>query len=305
MVPIYKRVIFTVLFIINFTFILVPAWSLAQGISKDGLLNLAAAANSFKNNHPIQKIYLQFDKPYYAIGDTIWFKAYLFNAAYLTPADKTGICYVELADKDNKVVNRMMLPVAKGLTWGSMALDEKNIPEGNYTIRAYSSLMCNFGDDYIFKKSFYFFNALNDVLVNTKNSLSKDNGMEKAHINLQFNHLNKEAVILKQMHLSVTDGQSILYQKEVATKNDGSLDLDLLFRSPPRHLALQFTGAGGSANGQKLDIPVTYNLSENTDLQFMPEGGNLVDGLPAHIGFKAVSPDGKSVEIEGNVFDSK
>ena len=37
----------------------------------------------------------------------------------------------------------------------------------------------------------------------------------------------------------------------------------------------------------------------------MPEGGNLVDGLPAYIGFKAVGEDGKSLEIEGNVFDSK
>ena len=29
------------------------------------------------NNYPIEKVYLHFDKPYYAVGDTMWFKAYL------------------------------------------------------------------------------------------------------------------------------------------------------------------------------------------------------------------------------------
>ncbi|HEY0245551.1 MAG TPA: hypothetical protein VGC01_08320 [Mucilaginibacter sp.] len=38
----------------------------------------------------IEKIYLHTDKPFYAVGDTLWFKAYLFNAAYLTPSAKSG-----------------------------------------------------------------------------------------------------------------------------------------------------------------------------------------------------------------------
>ena len=250
-----------------------PFHSLAQDISKAGLLKLAVATDAYRNDHPIQKIYLQFDKPYYATGDTIWFKAWLLNAAYLTPADKTGICYVELADQDNKVVQRMMLPVHNGLTWGSITLDEKDIPEGRYTIRAYTSLMCNFGDDYIFKKSFYFFNApLDDVLVNAKTSLSEDNEMEKAHLTLQFNHLNKEALVLKQMNLSVTDGQRILFKKQVQTMVDGSLNVDLLLKSSPRHLALEFAGAPDSVNVQKLDVPVVFNRPKTLIFNSCPKG---------------------------------
>jgi hypothetical protein len=28
-------------------------------------------------DYPSEKVYLHFDKPYYAVGDTIWFKAYV------------------------------------------------------------------------------------------------------------------------------------------------------------------------------------------------------------------------------------
>jgi hypothetical protein len=277
-----------------------------QAVSTGNLIQITAAADSFNINHPTQKIHLQFDKPYYAIGDTIWFKAYLVNAAYLKPADKTGICYIEVVDADNKAVKRMMLPITNGLSWGNIALDENDIPGGSYTIRAYTRYMCNFGDDYIFKKNFYFFNTgANGRLVNEKVALSKDNGIETAHIGLQFYGLDKGPLILKDMRLNVTDRSKILLKKDVRTKIEGALDVDLALKSSPKHLALAFTDVGKDAAPEKMLIPVVFNRPENTDVQFMPEGGNLVAGLPAHIGFKAVGEDGHAVDIEGNILDSK
>src|SRR5690606_41292957 len=32
--------------------------------------------NEFITNLPSEKVHMHFDKPYYAVGDTIWFKAY-------------------------------------------------------------------------------------------------------------------------------------------------------------------------------------------------------------------------------------
>ena len=43
-----------------------------------------------------EKVYLHLDKPYYAIGDNIWFKAYTINAKNGQPTLKSGILYVEL-----------------------------------------------------------------------------------------------------------------------------------------------------------------------------------------------------------------
>ena len=37
------------------------------------------ALSQFKVSHPVEKIYIQFDKDFYVPGETIWFKSYLFT----------------------------------------------------------------------------------------------------------------------------------------------------------------------------------------------------------------------------------
>ena len=37
------------------------------------------------------------------------------------------------------------------------------------------------------------------------------------------------------------------------------------------------------------------------DLQFFPEGGELVDGLASLMAFKAVGPDGKHIDVRGTI----
>jgi hypothetical protein len=39
------------------------------------------------------------------------------------------------------------------------------------------------------------------------------------------------------------------------------------------------------------------------DIQFFPEGGTLVDGIPAVVGFKAVDESGKGIPVEGDIVD--
>jgi hypothetical protein len=46
-------------------------------------------------------------------------------------------------------------------------------------------------------------------------------------------------------------------------------------------------------------------LSSTIDIQFFPEGGDLVYNLPNELGFKAVDMAGKGVAIEGEVFDNQ
>lgn len=44
-------------------------------------------------------------------------------------------------------------------------------------------------------------------------------------------------------------------------------------------------------------------LEENIDIQFMPEGGDLVAGLESVVGFRAVNRIGKGTDVEGRVVD--
>ncbi len=277
----------------------------AQVVTKTGMGKLTAAAYSFRNRSAVEKLYCQFDKPYYAVGDTIWFKAYLLNAAFLTPPVKSGIMYVELVNDSNKVVQRQMLPVTNGLSWGNMGLDEKTVTEGGYTFRAYTNWMRNFGETYVFKQKIYIANpSANNWLVNTRFSLTREGGVEKGKLKLQFNQFNNQPAILKDLELSVIDGPKIWYKSKVQTKFDGIVDVDFTLKSPVKKLTLIAQETGTADDTHKLIIPVNINRAENTDLQFMPEGGALVAGLPAHIGFKAIGEDGKAVDVDGAVYDN-
>lgn len=51
-------------------------------------------------------------------------------------------------------------------------------------------------------------------------------------------------------------------------------------------------------------LPAT-NLAEIADCQFLPEGGNLVNGLQNWIAFKAINAKGMSVDAEGFVLDNQ
>src|SRR5580698_4725837 len=60
------------------------------------LLKFSNHSDSLKSQYPGEKAYLQFDKPYYALGDTIWFKAYLLNAPSLILSAKSGLLHIDL-----------------------------------------------------------------------------------------------------------------------------------------------------------------------------------------------------------------
>jgi hypothetical protein len=278
----------------------------AQIVSANDLVKITAAADSFRNSHPVEKLYVQFDKPYYTPGDTIWFKAYLFNASFLGPSKNSGILYIELANDSNKVIKRMMLPVANGLSWGDIALDAKEITQGSYVLRAYTNWMRNFGENYIFKKGFYFGSTTGDSwLVNTRLNLVKGKGADTARLTLQFNQVNREPLILKDINLDVLDGKNIWYKSKLQTKTDGRIDISFALKTAAKHLTIITKEINKANENHKLIIPITLNRPEDIDLQFMPEGGNLVAGLPASIGFKAIDADGKGVAVQGNIYDSK
>lgn len=53
------------------------------------------------------------------------------------------------------------------------------------------------------------------------------------------------------------------------------------------------------------ELERTTSVANNKiDLQFFPEGGNLVSGIPTKVGFKAINSSGKGIYVEGEVYNS-
>ncbi|HVW97144.1 MAG TPA: hypothetical protein VHA56_14330, partial [Mucilaginibacter sp.] len=87
-----------------------------------------------------EKAYLHFDKPYYAAGDTIYFKAYLVAGSLHRLSQMSRVLYVDCIDPFNKIIHKIKLPLNDGLTWGDFALPD-SLSSGNYKIRAYTNMM--------------------------------------------------------------------------------------------------------------------------------------------------------------------
>jgi hypothetical protein len=99
-----------------------------------------------------EKAYLHTDRDAYAMGGTLWFKAYLVNGQNNKPSVSSGNLYVELISPDSaKIVVREIIRMDNGLGHGDMTFDD-SLPPGHYTLRAYTNWMRNFGDNFVFKK---------------------------------------------------------------------------------------------------------------------------------------------------------
>lgn len=114
--------------------------------------------NKWAIEHPVEKVYLHLDKPYYAAGDDVWFKAYVTSGSNNKLSALSGIVNVELIDGSDSVKQLVKLLLKDGVAAGDFALPD-TLHQGNYRIRAYTNYMRNAGGEYFFDKSISIINT--------------------------------------------------------------------------------------------------------------------------------------------------
>jgi hypothetical protein len=107
----------------------------------DSLLSLQRMAD------PQEKIYVHFDKNYYNPGETIWFKAYIFDG--IERALETKNFYAELIDESGNVLEKLTAPVAESSSAGSFGLSA-NLTKSTLFFRAYTAAMLNGDTNFLY-----------------------------------------------------------------------------------------------------------------------------------------------------------
>ena len=110
-----------------------------------------AKLKTFLATHTIEKAYLQFDEPFYAAGDTIYFKAYVTLGERHQLSALSGVLHVDFINTNNKIDQSIKLQLVSGIAWGDFSLPD-SLPKGNYRIRAYTQWMRNDGDKAFFER---------------------------------------------------------------------------------------------------------------------------------------------------------
>jgi len=114
--------------------------------------------SDYAANHPVEKIYLQLDKPYYAAGETMYFRVYLTNMDLSPENVASKIIYVELSDAKKNLVKRSLLYSEQSEFAGQLQFSD-SLPSAEYHLRAYTNWMRNAGEDYFYHRDIYIGNA--------------------------------------------------------------------------------------------------------------------------------------------------
>src|SRR5688500_8547070 len=110
----------------------------------------AQLLNTWSARSPIEKVYLHLDRENYMAGETVWLKAYLYSE-YLPDTISTSL-YVELLDHSSTIIQRKIMPVVFGSSWGQLELVD-TLRTGSYFIRAYTHTMMNHDPEFIYKRA--------------------------------------------------------------------------------------------------------------------------------------------------------
>jgi hypothetical protein len=262
---------------------------------------------AYNTAHTPEKIFIQTDKQNYSKEDTLWFKAYVFDAASLGAATKSGLMYIEIADANNRIINRNMVSLIAGLGWGNIPLVDHRFPEGTYTLRAYTSWMRNFDEHYIFSRQFTIEGPLDeDWMINSRFELSEMEGISNVKTDLSFITNEGHRMFAEELKAKITAGRRTLYRTTLKTGVDGTLafDFNLPDKVTARDINIGLTKKTKRERDMTFNVPVIINRDEKTDLQFMPEGGNLINGMLNKVAFKAINEEGNGVDVQGGVYNS-
>jgi len=127
---------------------IISGQSFSQNKAEQGIQNL-------DENFPQEKIYILFNKESYAAGDNIWFKSLVFDG--YAGSNISTTLFVELYDNNKKLIDKKLIPLYNSEGDGSFKLPE-DLKENIYYIRAYTTWMTNFSEDFQFYKSFAIYN---------------------------------------------------------------------------------------------------------------------------------------------------
>jgi len=276
----------------------------ASGVLNDNFDVLLERMKEFNLKNPQEKVHLHLDKPYYAIGDNIWFKAYLLNSSSQEPSDISKLLYVELINEKDSVQQQLKLPVLGGISWGNFSLPD-TLAEGNYRIRAYTQWMRNAGPEFFFDKTIKIgYSWTNKVFTNTDYSYSKEDKGEKMAANISFKDKEGNPYTGKEVRYEVIlDSKSFLKGK-ATTNEKGEIALSILNNRPDLNKRGKIVATITLGEDQKVtrEIPIIAT-SKSIDVQFFPESGNLIEGLPTKMAVKAVNSSGLGENITGVIVD--
>ncbi len=269
-----------------------------QSLSID---NRIAEVASMRSAFPREKLFVHRDRGDYLLGDTLWYRGYVLRADTHVPGDSLDVAYVEVIDGDGKVVRRVSSPGHWGGFSGRIVLDEEDYAQGEYTLRAYTNWMRNYGDSSLYVDRF----RVVDPQGGGWRVRVDEAGFSDGRFLLRADLVGSGGAVTERKPVSVRllDSRRKRLEARMLPSDSGNLYLDTLLAVAPsnRDVVLEVSGE----DGLDFRMPISAFGEGELDVQFLPEGGRFVAGFGQRLGFKALDIYGNGSDIKGKIVDDK
>lgn len=246
---------------------------------------------------PHEKIYIQTDKSNYLTGERIWFRSHMVDALTHMPTYMSRYIYMELFNPFDELISRIKVRLDNnGVYSGHIDLDD-TLPEGSYTIRAYTRYMQNYSNESFYKKSI---NLLDPYSLNIEPQPDFDVQGNRVNASFTFVDRQRGETITPEIVTYKLPGESAKTIKP-NSKSEFKFRFTLSAENKNRKLLLSLIHNGRTYH-RYYSIP--YETGDY-DVSFHPEGGWLIPGTLCRVGFKAINPSGLGENVTGKLYNSK
>ena len=257
---------------------------------------------SSQEEFPVEKAYLHLDKFTYTLGDDLWFSAYLVAGGAQLPSPMSKTLYVDLFDGDGLKVTQKIIALENGRGTGDFKIPNFG-KTGTYQLKAYTTWMRNFGEDYFFTQQVQVVDGLGGAFLPTIrfSEVRLENSRIRYQVTLEAVNALGEPLSNAQISLQAIAGDEELHSQTIQLNAQGTAEFGFSVANAPhptQHLALSFEESPGYLITHKLKLP--YAL-EAADIQFLPEGGNWILGKKSKVAIRAVFPDGTPLQLQGSI----
>lgn len=269
------------------------------------LENLLKQFSNFHEKNSTDRLYVHIDKPLYKPGETIWLQAYIRNEDNLQASKHSDIVYVELINPKGSIEQKINLIGKNGVAQGDFQLSD-DIAGGIYKIKAYTNRQLNFAHTLLFEKEIIVQQVILPRLNMQLDFLRKAYGAgDIANAKLQLNTLTNKPLANYTFSYTAMLNGAVIVQKQAKTDAQGnaivSVELPKKLNSNDGLLNIVIDYEGRTESISR-SIPIVLN---NIQLEFFPEGGDLVANIPTKVGFIATNELGRPADISGEVLDEQ
>ena len=294
---IYKYL--TVLIILVFTS------SLVFSQEDDFITRLKTQLLLYRTQKVCQTIVMQTDKTLYRPGETIWMKGYVTDAMTHLLSLKSLELSVLLTDNKGIPVLEDKYVLKNGVVDCNFSIPADLHSDVFYLI-AYTPEMESIGVESVFKKELFIAKPEHlDMIPNLEYSKPNFAPEIKETALLRLKDSNGKILTGKKFEYQIISEDRELLSGKGKTGSNGAGDV--VFLTPPKQK--------GSAMMVSLDIPSGNDrlslvskvplASEKINVNFFPEGGNLVPGIPQKILYEATDQLGNPVSLKADIIDEQ